>query len=37
MVFQVWRIRSEERLLDRDGSYRAYARRVRYRLIPGIY
>lgn len=33
----VLRIRAEERFLSRDDAYRAYARRVRYRLIPGIY
>lgn len=34
---QVARIRSEERLLCADPTYRAYCERVRYRLIPRIY
>jgi protein-S-isoprenylcysteine O-methyltransferase Ste14 len=35
-IFVGWRIVLEERLLARDPEYRAYARKVRYRLIPGI-
>jgi protein-S-isoprenylcysteine O-methyltransferase Ste14 len=31
-----WRAITEERHLRRDAEYRAYARRVRYRFIPGI-
>jgi protein-S-isoprenylcysteine O-methyltransferase Ste14 len=34
---QVARIHTEERLLDSDPSYRAYAARVRFRLFPGIW
>jgi protein-S-isoprenylcysteine O-methyltransferase Ste14 len=34
---QLVRIREEERVLDRDPSYRAYRMRVRYRLIPFVY
>ncbi len=34
---QVARIHAEERLLDADASYRAYAARVRFRLLPGIW
>jgi len=35
--FQISRILSEERLLGKDESYRAYCERVRYRLIPFIF
>jgi protein-S-isoprenylcysteine O-methyltransferase Ste14 len=35
--FQAARIFAEERLLSEDGTYRAYARTVRYRLVPGIF
>ncbi len=31
------RVRAEERLLLRDETYAAYARRVRYRLVPGLF
>lgn len=31
------RMRYEERLLARDAAYRAYTRRVRWRLTPGLY
>lgn len=31
------RIAAEERLLRQDPDYEAYCRRVRYRLIPGLY
>lgn len=34
---QIFRLVAEERLLSEDETYRAYARDVRYRLIPGIY
>ncbi|RXZ36342.1 isoprenylcysteine carboxylmethyltransferase family protein [Oxalobacteraceae bacterium CAVE-383] len=34
---QVVRIMREERLLSKDDTYRQYARRVRYRLIPGLF
>jgi protein-S-isoprenylcysteine O-methyltransferase Ste14 len=37
ILFQLLRIRSEEGLLGHDEAYRAYADRVPYRLIPGIY
>lgn len=36
-VAQLVRIHEEERVLDRDPSYRAYRARVRYRLIPFVY
>jgi protein-S-isoprenylcysteine O-methyltransferase Ste14 len=35
--FQISRILAEERILREDESYRAYCRRVRYRLIPFIF
>jgi protein-S-isoprenylcysteine O-methyltransferase Ste14 len=35
--FMVWRITLEEELLDHDSQYRAYRRRVRWRLVPGIF
>jgi len=35
-MFVGWRMVLEERLLARDPEYRAYAQKVRYRLIPGI-
>ena len=35
--FQVARILAEERLLGADADYRAFAGRVRYRVIPGIF
>jgi protein-S-isoprenylcysteine O-methyltransferase Ste14 len=34
---QIARIRREERFLMQDDSYRIYAGRVRYRLVPGLY
>jgi protein-S-isoprenylcysteine O-methyltransferase Ste14 len=34
---QIGRIQAEERVLRRDGGYREYAARVRYRLLPGLY
>lgn len=34
---QLVRIHEEERLLGADSTYRAYRRRVRYRLIPFVY
>lgn len=36
-VFQLVRIREEERLLSRDSTYDSYRRSVRYRLVPLIY
>jgi len=36
-LFQVLRIHAEERLLRKTTDYEAYARRVRWRLLPGIY
>lgn len=33
----VYRIRAEERMLARDPGWAAYAARVRYRLLPGIW
>jgi protein-S-isoprenylcysteine O-methyltransferase Ste14 len=37
LALQVMRMSAEERLLGNDPAYRAYLRRVRYRLAPGIY
>lgn len=34
---QILRIGAEEQLLLQDAAYRAYAEKVRYRLIPGLY
>jgi protein-S-isoprenylcysteine O-methyltransferase Ste14 len=36
-LFQLARIRQEERLLDHDAAYREYRARVRYRLVPRVY
>jgi len=33
----IYRIAAEERVLSRDASWAAYASRVRYRLVPGIW
>lgn len=37
LPFMMWRITLEEELLTADAEYRAYAERIRYRLIPGLY
>ena len=37
LVLQVVRIGREERVLMQDPAYVAFARRVRYRLLPGVY
>ena len=37
LPFMMWRIDLEEELLCEDPSYRAYAERVRYRLIPWLF
>ncbi len=37
LVLQIVRIGREERILMQDPAYVAFARRVRYRLLPGIY
>ncbi|MEX2080095.1 MAG: methyltransferase [Dehalococcoidia bacterium] len=37
LFFQVLRIRSEERVLSASSDYAAYSRRVRWRMIPGLY
>ncbi len=37
LVLQVVRIFREERVLKEDAAYRAYAARVLYRLVPGIF
>jgi len=37
LPFMMWRIDLEEKLLCEDPSYRAYAERVRYRLIPWLF
>jgi len=33
----LYRIRAEERMLSRDPGWPAYAARVRYRLLPGLW
>lgn len=35
--FMIWRIFLEEELLLEDPEYREYVRRVRFRLIPGVF
>ena len=35
--FQISRILAEERILREDDGYRVYCKRVRYRLIPGVF
>jgi protein-S-isoprenylcysteine O-methyltransferase Ste14 len=37
LVLQVARIVREERVLNQDADYRAFAARVRYRLVPGVF
>ncbi len=37
LPFMMWRIDLEEKLLCEDPSYRAYAERVHYRLIPWLF
>ncbi len=34
---QILRLKAEERLLGEDPAYRAYAAKVRWRLIPGVF
>ncbi|HPN34927.1 MAG TPA: DUF192 domain-containing protein [bacterium] len=34
---QLWRIRSEERVLNSDQRYREYCSRVQHRLLPGLF
>jgi len=34
---QLWRSLSEEQLLSRDANYQAYAARVRFRFLPGVF
>lgn len=36
-VAQVYRIHREERVLAQDAQYRAYAKSVRWRLVPGVF
>jgi protein-S-isoprenylcysteine O-methyltransferase Ste14 len=36
-LFQILRIFEEEKLLSEDEAYLAFARRVRYRLLPGLF
>jgi protein-S-isoprenylcysteine O-methyltransferase Ste14 len=36
-VFQLLRISEEEKLLKQDEAYMAFAERVRYRLVPGLF
>jgi protein-S-isoprenylcysteine O-methyltransferase Ste14 len=36
-VCQLYRVHAEERVLSTDASYAAFARRVRYRLVPFVY
>jgi protein-S-isoprenylcysteine O-methyltransferase Ste14 len=33
----LYRIRAEERVLSRDARWAAYRRKVRYRLLPGLW
>lgn len=37
LVLQIVRIGREERVLMQDPAYAAFAKRVRYRLLPGVY
>lgn len=37
VIAQLYRINAEERVLTQSPDYRAYASRVRWRLVPGIY
>jgi protein-S-isoprenylcysteine O-methyltransferase Ste14 len=37
IVAQLYRIHAEERVLNQSPDYRAYAARVRWRLVPGLY
>lgn len=37
LPFMMWRIEQEEELLMADPEYRAYASKVHYRLIPGLF
>jgi protein-S-isoprenylcysteine O-methyltransferase Ste14 len=37
ILFQLVRIRTEEQCLEQDPEYVAYGRRVRWRLIPGVF
>lgn len=37
VIAQIYRIHAEERVLNQSPDYRAYAARVRWRLIPGVY
>lgn len=34
---QILRIQAEERLLSQDEGYRSFRRKVRYRLVPGVF
>ncbi len=37
LIFQILRIRAEERLLFNDPKYQMYAAKVRYRLVPSVF
>jgi protein-S-isoprenylcysteine O-methyltransferase Ste14 len=37
LAIQVFRLLREERVLNLDPVYRAYASKVRYRLLPGVF
>lgn len=37
LIFQILRIQAEERVLRATSEYDTYARRVRWRLLPGVY
>jgi len=37
LTMQIMRIFREERVLREDAGYQAFARRVRYRLLPGVF
>ena len=37
VICQILRINEEEKVLDLDPKYEAYQRKVRFRLVPGVY
>jgi protein-S-isoprenylcysteine O-methyltransferase Ste14 len=37
LAIQIARLKREERILMLDPAYQAYAARVRYRLLPGLF
>jgi protein-S-isoprenylcysteine O-methyltransferase Ste14 len=36
-IFQIARLLEEEKVLSRSASYQVYRKRVRYRLVPGVF